>query len=78
MKEKPKDESAYIIENEHCKECGWPIVHTCCNDEMHDFAEQETGELWDWWLYCSNKGCKNHKGEGVFQNWPEWAEENEA
>ncbi|WP_426770820.1 hypothetical protein [Enterobacter cloacae complex sp. 363J6] len=23
---------------------------------------------WDWWIYCSNKTCKNHEGEGKFQN----------
>lgn len=47
-----------------CKDCLWPIVVCLCNDEMG--AKKPYSE-WDWWHYCSNKGCKNHKGEGVFQ-----------
>lgn len=63
------DSTASIIEDEHCKDCGWPVVHACCNDEFNNFKDADT---WDWWMYCTNKGCKNHEGEGVFQDWPEW------
>lgn len=67
--------SASILKNHHCKNCGWPIITTCVNDEMLQFVETQ-GESWDWWQYCSNKGCKNHKGEGVFQNTPDWIKNN--
>lgn len=30
--------------------------------------------MWDWWMYCSNKGCIHHEGEGVFQETPDWVE----
>lgn len=56
------------ISNAECKDCSWPVVHCCCNDEM---GEGEFGQ-WDWWVYCSNKGCKNHHGEGVFQDPVVW------
>lgn len=51
-----------------CKDCGWPVIECCCNNEM---SSGEWGS-WDWWMYCSNKGCKNHKGEGIFQDKPDW------
>jgi len=57
-----------ILENKKCKTCGWSIVSVCCNDGM---AEGEWGK-WDWWLYCSNKSCVHHEGEGVYQNIPDW------
>ena len=52
-----------------CEECGWPIVVTCCDD---NFKIRKVKIRWDWWYYCSNKGCKNHEGQGAFQNLPEW------
>ncbi len=55
----------------YCKDCGWPIVDAVCNDEFMNFKDAKE---WDWWYYCSNKGCKNHEGEGIFQNIPEWCE----
>jgi len=54
-----------------CKDCGWPVIHACCNDEFRNFKD---AYQWDWWYYCSNKGCQNHDGEGVFQNDPDWVE----
>lgn len=62
------DETASILEGNPC-ECGWPVIHACCNDEFVNF--QDAGK-WDWWVYCTNKGCKNHQGEGVHYSWPEW------
>lgn len=56
-----------------CKACGWPVIDACCNDEFHNFQDASD---WDRWLYCSNKGCKNHDGEGVFQNNPGWVGES--
>jgi hypothetical protein len=73
MKEKHVGYSACITNHLHCKECGWPIVDACCNDEFIKFKDAKN---WDWWYYCSNKGCKNHDGEGVFQTNQGWVEEN--
>ena len=57
-----------ILQNCKCRDCGWPIIDMCCNDQDMQFAE------WDWWQYCSNKSCSNHFGEGVFQNTPHFVE----
>ncbi len=65
---KDVDITASIWENCHC-ECGWPIIHACCNDEFNNFKD---ADKWSWWVYCANKGCKNHDGEGVHYNQPEW------
>lgn len=73
MKQK-KDSTASIVEHSYCADCGWPLIHACCNDEFDDFANKK-GECADYWLYCSNKGCKNHEGEGFLQKWPEWAKD---
>jgi len=68
MKPKDIDESAFM-DDAYCKDCGWPIVKAMCNDEFQNFknADEE-----DYWVYCSNKGCKNHDGVGVYYKWPEW------
>ncbi len=57
-----------------CVDCGWPVIDACCNDGFLDGMKDKHGEpeCWDWWLYCSNKGCKNHRGEGLFQNTITW------
>ena len=52
-----------------CSDCGWPIIIACCNDEFMNF---KYASECDWWYYCSNKGCKNHEGEGACQDTPEW------
>lgn len=66
---KPLDETATITGELRCKACGWPVVDAVCNDDFLDFAP---GESWDWWYYCANKSCVNHRGEGVFQRPPTW------
>ena len=66
-----KINSVKILEGKKCDCCGWPVIHVCCNDNFLDGACPED-PTWDWWYYCSNKGCKNHGGEGVFQSNPEW------
>ena len=63
--------SAKIEKNPYCKECHFPVVFVCCNGTMADFSLNKDGP-WDWWLYCSNKGRKNHEGEGIFQNNVKW------
>jgi hypothetical protein len=75
MDPKPDSETAKIYTDTCCKQCGWPIISACCNDEFADWGPPgsfEYAKNYDWWLYCSNKGCINHEGEGVFQNRPEW------
>lgn len=76
MREKDEHGTASIYPNKHCSDCGWPIIFACCNDEFCDYVEQKNTGVWDWWFYCSNKGCKNHEGQGVFQDLPEWVEIN--
>ena len=61
--------TAHVWENHFCKDCSWPVIHACCNDEFRHFKDADT---WDWWVYCSNKGCKNHDGEGQFQHEIVW------
>ena len=61
--------TAIIHESYRCKDCGWPVVDACCNDSFCDFKD---AAKWDRWYYCSNKGCKNHDGEGVAQNHINW------
>jgi hypothetical protein len=63
---------AQILKDHYCKDCGWPVIFVCCNDEM---AVAAPYALWDWWYYCSNKACGRHSGDGVFQNAPEWQHE---
>ena len=62
-------ETASISGFNNCKSCGWPIVHVCCNGTFQNFKDAES---YDYWMYCSNKSCKNHDGEGISQSYPEW------
>jgi len=61
--------TAWILEYYKCRDCNWPIIAACCND---DFVKFKDAGDWDWWHYCSNKGCINHEGEGVWQSTPDW------
>ena len=54
-----------------CKDCGWAIIFACCNDGFLDNMHK-VHQHWDWWVYCANKGCVHHEGEGIFQNEIEW------
>lgn len=63
---------AYIVTGNRCKTCGWSVVTAECGDAM---GVGKWGE-WDWWVYCSNKGCSNHEGEGLFQDMPQWIDED--
>lgn len=62
--------TASITEDMFCKDCGWPVIHACCNDAM---ATTEPFKDNDWWGYCSNKGCKNHEGEPWNDSDPEFS-----
>lgn len=68
MERKNKTNTADLLE-QYCNDCGWPIISACCNDEFLAFKDASN---WDYWIYCTNKGCKNHDGEGVFQEFPNW------
>ncbi|WP_452101252.1 hypothetical protein [Comamonas odontotermitis] len=67
-KPKAAGSTAHIADGVFCKACGWPVVHACCNDEM----SKGTWDA-DYWGYCSNKGCANHKGAEWGQDLPEFA-----
>lgn len=69
MKQKSSSKTARMSEEYYCKDCGWPIVDAVCTDEFDNFKDAQD---WDWWFYCSNKGCKNHNGSGIFQAYPDW------
>lgn len=62
-------ETVSIYGNTYCLECGWPIIHVCCNGS---FCYFKNAVNFDWWLYCSNKTCSHHDGEGLFQNTLDW------
>lgn len=65
---KPRwSDSAKITGDLFCKDCGWPVVDACCNDEMGKLHPES-----DWWYYCSNQGCKNHPGTDLFD--ADWAQ----
>lgn len=69
--------TASIIHNANCSDCGWPIVHVCCNHPFTDFKDSKN---WDYWIYCSNKSCSHHEGEGVLeidQDWVKWSDRKE-
>jgi len=69
-----KKNNITIKKGYHCKDCGWAIICACCNDEFCNFRDASE---WDWWCYCSNKGCKNHEGNGIFQEDSDWFEADE-
>ncbi len=55
----------------HCRACGYTVISVCCNvGEWEKLDPQE--ETWDWWMYCTNKTCVHHVGEGYFQTDPSY------
>lgn len=58
---KDKSTTSTMLYDVFCDACGWHIIHACCNDNFCDGLQGK--ECFDWWYYCSNKGCKNHIGE---------------
>jgi hypothetical protein len=73
MQKQPIGVRACIVIGYHCSECAWPIVHAVCADEFDTFKDAID---WDLWMYCSNKGCKNHEGQGFHFQWPTWCVKN--
>jgi len=69
MNKRREYETASLPSDMYCKNCGWPIVSACCNDEFRNFKDAGTQ---DYWAYCSNKGCVNHDGEGWLEYDPDW------
>jgi len=61
-----------IEKNFHCHDCGWPVIFVCLNGPMSSYKDGS-----DWWQYCSNKTCKNHDGEGLWQDGLSWVVKNE-
>lgn len=47
-----------------CKLCGWPMLSACNNDGF-DSGLPEEKKGYDWYKYCTNKGCKNHEAKGI-------------
>jgi hypothetical protein len=66
---RPAGQTARLREEAHCLACGWPVIVAFCNDGM---ARTAPYSGWDNWIYCSNKTCRHHGGEGIFHNMPEW------
>lgn len=71
MKAKKKIYTASTDYDWYCSDCGWPIVICMTNDEMSTYT-MNLGLMVDYFGYCSNKGCKNHKGDGYSMELPEW------
>lgn len=65
-----------VIETKNtCAYCGWPVIQVCCNEAFADWVAIRSAP-WDYWVYCSNKGCPMHEvGEGYFQDLPPWVRE---
>jgi hypothetical protein len=76
--EKVTCDTASIVQDAHCKDCGWPIIHACANWDTEKFPTQEhinkhpDDECYDWWGYCTNKSCINHHGKSWDQELPEF------
>jgi hypothetical protein len=66
---RPASQTAKVREDAYCLACGWPVIFTFCNDGMAHTAPYSG---WDTWIYCANKTCKHHGGEGTFHNMPDW------
>ena len=66
---RPASQTAHLREDAHCLACGWPVIVAFCNDGM---ARTAPYSGWDNWIYCSNKTCRHHAGEGIFHNMPDW------
>lgn len=69
MISKAEYSTADLLPNTHCGCCGWPVIIACCN---HSFTNYKNSNEFDRWVYCTNKGCDMHAGEGMDQSRPEW------
>jgi len=59
---------ADIVAIGECKGCAYPVIRTTTNNN-HPMTYQG----WDYWQYCTNKGCVNHVGEGYSQYDISWS-----
>jgi hypothetical protein len=66
---RPADQTAHIREDSFCVACGWPVIFAFCSDGM---AQISPYAEWDSWIYCANKTCKHHEGEGILYHMPSW------
>jgi len=55
-----------------CRACGSPVSEYASNEDLKRVRPEADAEGWDWWVACDNEDCKNHYGEGQFQNDIEW------
>lgn len=55
-------DDAWISGTHFCSACGWPVVGCCANDNFYVHLKQQGHKVYDYWYYCSNKGCENHVG----------------
>lgn len=55
-----------LAEDCWCGICGEMIITQVNNTQLAKFED------WDWFMYCANKECENHEGEGYFQVYPDW------
>jgi len=60
---------AEIMPGCHCRACGCNVIDLNCRSmNIKPYDE------WDWWAYCANPACENHKGEGQDQDIINWIE----
>ena len=53
-----------------CKECNWPVIDIEIKDEFRHYKDNE---LYNSFIYCTNKQCVNHEGQGYCcLDLPEW------
>lgn len=61
MKKYKESSNISLIDGAYCKICGEVIV------EQFNCTQLAKFEHYHWILYCANKDCENHAGEGYFQ-----------
>lgn len=66
-------EKARILSWNQCAGCTYPVVFAPCNEP---FSEHADAVRFDYWLYCANKTCAHHHGDGVYSGdgYPLWVE----
>lgn len=55
-----------VLENHQCRVCGEMVIQQLNNTHLVRFDGDP------WILYCANKECDNHEGEGYFQDPLDW------
>lgn len=60
-----ESESTSMPKNLRCGNCGFPVISACNNNGFSTGCKDKNGKdavVYDYWIYCSNKGCENHNG----------------